>query len=79
MSNINNLFPQTYSLYEKETHLTIDDDILTKAKNQQIILSSFLEICLSDYLYYKENGYRRIQPILQKKKFRQSYYLLFLY
>jgi predicted DNA-binding ribbon-helix-helix protein len=39
--------------------LSIDKEIITQAKKQQINLSSFLEIRLIDYLNYKEKCSRR--------------------
>jgi len=39
--------------------LSIDKEIITQAKRQQINLSSFLEIRLIDYLSDKENCSRR--------------------
>ena len=43
---------------KKKLTLSIDEDILSKAKQAQINLSSFLEIRLTDYLLVK-SGSRR--------------------
>jgi predicted DNA-binding ribbon-helix-helix protein len=43
--------------------LSIDKEIITQAKKQQINLSSFLEIRLVDYLNYKECS-RRDSPLI---------------
>ena len=41
---------------KKKLTLTVDEDIITQAKNQNINISSFLENRLSDYLNDQENG-----------------------
>ena len=43
-------------MVKKKLTLTVDADILTQAKSQGVNLSSFLEIRLADYLFYKESG-----------------------
>ena len=42
--------------------LSIDKEIITQAKKQNINLSSFLEIRLVDYLNYKECSHRYSNP-----------------
>ncbi|MCK5030498.1 MAG: type II toxin-antitoxin system CcdA family antitoxin [Thermoplasmatales archaeon] len=42
--------------------LSIDKEIITQAKKQNINLSSFLEIRLVDYLNYKECSRRDSNP-----------------
>ena len=41
---------------KKKLTLTVDEEIINRAKNQNINISSFLEIRLSDYLDDKESG-----------------------
>lgn len=41
---------------KKKLTLSVDSDIITQAKDAEINLSSFLEIRLADYLFYKESG-----------------------
>ncbi len=41
-------------MVKKKLTLSINEEIITQAKKQQINLSSFLEIRLVDYLNYKE-------------------------
>ena len=44
---------------KRKLTLSIDEDIISQAKKQQINLSSFLEIRLIDYLSDKEKCSRR--------------------
>ena len=46
-------------MVKKKLTLSIDEEILTQAKQSKINLSSFLEIRLSDYLSDKEKCSRR--------------------
>jgi len=43
-------------MVKQKLTLSVDEDIITQAKQQGINISSFLEIRLSDYLNDKENG-----------------------
>jgi predicted DNA-binding ribbon-helix-helix protein len=46
-------------MVKQKLTLSIDKEIITQAKEQNINLSSFLEIRLVDYLNYKEKCSRR--------------------
>ena len=46
-------------MVKKKLTLSIDEDILSKAKQAEINLSSFLEIRLTDYFSDKEKCSRR--------------------
>ena len=61
MLTINIIFLQVIPLLMPKHKLTlsIDKEIITQAKKQQINLSSFLEIRLIDYLSDKEKCSRR--------------------
>ena len=43
-------------MVKKKLTLSVDEDIINQAKQAEINLSSFLEIRLSDYLFYKDYG-----------------------
>ena len=43
-------------MVKKKLTLSIDEEVLSQAKQQGINLSSFLEIRLSDYLLDKDSG-----------------------
>jgi len=49
-------------MVKQKLTLSIDKEIITQAKKQNINLSSFLEIRLVDYLNYKECSRRDSNP-----------------
>ena len=51
-------------MVKQKLTLSIDKEIITQAKKQNINLSSFLEIRLVDYLNYKECSRREGNPNL---------------
>ena len=49
-------------MVKKKLTLSVDEEIITQAKNQNINISSFLELRLSDYLLVKKCSRRDSNP-----------------